>query len=437
MVKAGYKQTEVGVIPEDWKLTFIRDEFFVQLGKMLDSEKNVGIPKPYIGNRSIQWGRIDITYIDTIRLSPNDLQRYRLKKGDLLVCEGGEIGRAAIWNDELDECYYQKALHRLRPKRCYVIPFVRYYLEHLSLSGILSTHATQTSIAHLPKDKFETLPLPLPTKEEQESIAGALSDADGLIESLEALIAKKRAVKQGAMQELLTGKRRLPGFESTPGFKQTEIGTIPKDWKLTSFGDTFDMLSTATYSRADTSSTGDAFYIHYGDIHTKWDFFIDLNKTSTPMIKSVQLAQYPLIQDGDMIMADASEDYDGIGKCIEVKNTSGRKGISGLHTFLLRDSKGLTAPGFRGYLHANPLIKKQFDRLATGLKVYGVSRTNLKLVLIPLPPTLSEQHAIASVLSDMDAEIEALEARLDKARAVKQGMMHELLTGRIRLIDSE
>ena len=95
-LKPGYKQTEVGVIPKDWLVSTVGAEFSIQLGKMLDAEKNVGVPKPFLGNRSVQWGRIDLTDIGEIKLTSSDLQRFRLREGDLLVCEGGEIGRSAI-----------------------------------------------------------------------------------------------------------------------------------------------------------------------------------------------------------------------------------------------------------------------------------------------------------------------------------------------------
>jgi type I restriction enzyme S subunit len=113
-VKPNFKQSEVGLIPEDWGVATVGDEFSIQLGKMLDSEKNVGVPKPFLGNRAVQWGRIDLSDIGVVKLTPSDLQRFRLRDGDLLVCEGGEIGRAAIWRQLIEECYYQKALHRLR-----------------------------------------------------------------------------------------------------------------------------------------------------------------------------------------------------------------------------------------------------------------------------------------------------------------------------------
>jgi type I restriction enzyme S subunit len=179
-LKPGYKQTEVGVIPEDWSVTTVRDEFSVQLGKMLDSEKNVGVPKPYLGNRAVQWGRIDLDSVGLLRMTPSDLQRYRLQEGDLLVCEGGEIGRAAIWKQPIAECYYQKALHRLRPTRGYNVPLMLSMLRRWASTGFLVNFVTQTSIAHLPKEQFEKVPLPLPpTQAEQEAITAVCIPSDG------------------------------------------------------------------------------------------------------------------------------------------------------------------------------------------------------------------------------------------------------------------
>ena len=132
-------------------------------------------------------------------------------------------------------------------------------------------------------------------------------------------------------------------------------------------------------------------------------------------------------------MADASEDYSGVGKSVEVKNVGDIKAIAGLHTFLLRDVNGVFVNGFRSYIHTIRSVKKQFDELATGMKVYGVSKANLKNVYTPVPP-IEEQTSIATILSDMDAEITALEQKLGKYKMIKQGMMQKLLTGKIRLI---
>ena len=112
---------------------------------MLDSNKNTGVLKPYLGNRAVQWGRIDLNEIGSIKLTPSDLHRYRLIKGDLLVCEGGEIGRAGIWDEPLQECYYQKALHRLRPLHGYNVQLMLNMLERFAASGGLVNFVTQTS----------------------------------------------------------------------------------------------------------------------------------------------------------------------------------------------------------------------------------------------------------------------------------------------------
>jgi type I restriction enzyme S subunit len=207
-VKPGLKQSEVGRIPEDWAVTTIAAEFSVDLGKMLDAEKNLGVPKPFIGNRAVQWGKVNLSEIGSIKLTSADVQRYRLVKGDLIVCEGGEVGRCAIWDDG-QECYYQKALHRLRSKRGYSVLLMRYLLEHMASSGQLTSFVTQTSIAHLPKDKMETIAVPMPHQLEQEAIASFLSDMESELDELEAKVRKARDIKQGMLQELLTGRVRL------------------------------------------------------------------------------------------------------------------------------------------------------------------------------------------------------------------------------------
>ncbi len=143
-VKSGYKQTEVGVIPEDWDVSVVGYEFDVQLGKMLDTAKNIGAPKPYLGNRNVQWGKIDITDLPTMRMTRSDMERFRLKRGDLLVCEGGDVGRAAIWSASIEECYYQKALHRLRPLRGFDSRLMVELLHQWSVSGVFSNYVTQT-----------------------------------------------------------------------------------------------------------------------------------------------------------------------------------------------------------------------------------------------------------------------------------------------------
>jgi len=216
------------------------------------------------------------------------------------------------------------------------------------------------------------------------------------------------------------------------GYKQTNLGVIPEDWDAITYGQVFNFLSTATYSRDELTDDDDIKYVHYGDIHTKWNHFLDFKKNSLPSVKKEKAKNYHLLKEGDLIMVDASEDYEGVAKSVEIKNIGLIKAISGLHTFLLRDKNNTFVNGFRGYISSSWFVKINLNKLATGLKVYGVSKSNLKTIQIPRPPK-PEQNRIASVLSDIDSFIENLEKLIAKKKAIKKGTMQQLFTGKKRL----
>lgn len=292
------------------------------------------------------------------------------------------------------------------------------YLHNLMNSNILfqqiKMNETGSGMGFVPKRVVRSIFLPLPpTRAEQAAIATALNDADALITQLEKLIAKKRNIKQGAMQELLKPK---------------------KGWEVKKLGDVFRFLNTANNARDDLLESGEVEYIHYGDIHTRWNCFLDCAKNELPFIDKGKITGVPLLENGDLVIADASEDYEGLGACIEIKNIGKRKIIAGLHTLLLRGAKNIIAEGIRGYLRNFYGVKDALIKLSTGVSVFGISKTNLKEVEFSIPPTVEEQTRIAQILSDMDAEIEAMEKKLDKYKMIKQGMMQELLTGKTRLV---
>ncbi|MCD6449248.1 MAG: restriction endonuclease subunit S [Thermotogaceae bacterium] len=220
--------------------------------------------------------------------------------------------------------------------------------------------------------------------------------------------------------------------EIPEGYKKTEIGKIPEDWEVKKLGDVFDILKTASYSRSELSKKGKFFYVHYGDIHTSFRHFIDIKNVELPTIEEYKAKNFPLLKNGDLIMVDASEDYEGIGKSVEIKNANFRKAIAGLHTLLLRDKNQNFVNGFKGFIVCSKSVKGQIEKLATGLKVYGISKQNLKKILLPIP-SLEEQQAIANVLSDFDKLIESLDKLIAKKKNIKKGTMQLLLTGKKRL----
>ena len=259
-----------------------------------------------------------------------------------------------------------------------------------------------------------TLPTNLP---EQRAIAAALGDVDALLNGLDRLIAKKRDLKQAAMQQLLTGQVRLPGSRG--------------EWDVKRLGDHVAFLRNGTNSREELTQDDPVKYLHYGDVHACVG--TQLGPNSLPSLPSEKAKSLARLQDGDLVFADASEDLAGVSKSVEMRGVGGAETVPGLHTIAARFDRSVLADGFKSYLQFCPTFSGQLRRLAAGTKVYATNRAHIASVEMRLPG-VEEQTAIVAVLSDMDAELSALEARLDKTRDLKQGMMQELLTGRTRLI---
>jgi len=221
------------------------------------------------------------------------------------------------------------------------------------------------------------------------------------------------------------------------GYKKTKLGIIPEDWSTPIIPEVFKFLKTTSFSRSQMNYDDNegVFCIHYGDIHATYERpVLDFNENNDiPKINDdVNLpTNIDLLEDGDLIIADASEDYDGIGSAIELTNIQNREVLSGLHTFAFRDYKGKTVAGFRPYLFRNPQVKKALKTIATGSKVYGVSKGNLEKfrLVLPTPP---EQQEIAKILSIWDRAIHTQEQLIAAKETFKKGLMQVLLTGKKR-----
>ena len=210
------KQTEIGLIPESWELISIEDLFETQLGKMLSRKSKVGdSPKPYLRNKNVQWGRIDTGDMLQMDFDDREMEKFQLRKGDLLVCEGGEVGRTALWDGSINECYYQKALHRLRPKTKQI---TNEYMAHWMMFAFLHTNTygvtgTRTTIAHLPEIKLKPLLVPTPSPEEQKKIAQALAFIDKKITKARTKRVCLQDLFRTLLHELMTAKIRVDAVE--------------------------------------------------------------------------------------------------------------------------------------------------------------------------------------------------------------------------------
>ncbi len=252
----------------------------------------------------------------------------------------------------------------------------------------------------------------MPEAKEQRAIAEVLSDVDGQMAALDKLIAKQRTIKQATMQQLLTGKTRLPGFSG--------------EWKTCTLGDLGPFSKGRGIKREDVSDEGVAC-IRYGELYTRYHNYIKMPVSRVS--RDVALTAQP-IRTGDLLFAGSGETAEEIGR--SAAYLGDEEACAGGDIVILTPIGQNSL--YLGHLMNHESVAHQKARLGQGDAVVHISARNLAQIEISLPP-VQEQAAIVAVLSDMDAEIGALERRRDKTKQIKQGMMQQLLTGRVRLVD--
>ena len=211
------------------------------------------------------------------------------------------------------------------------------------------------------------------------------------------------------------------------------------EWENKKLGEFLTFYSTNSFSRDCLNyENGDAQNIHYGDIHMKFPTILDTEKYNIPYINSdINISKYSeesFCKDGDLVIADASEDYADIGKSIEVCNIGNKKILAGLHTILARDNKLVTVNGFKGYMMQSESVRKQVKVLAAGAKVLGISKSNLEKVNVKLP-SLQEQERISNFLTKVDKIIEKQDEKVKNLEKYKKGMMQKIFSQEIRFKD--
>ena len=262
------------------------------------------------------------------------------------------------------------------------------------------------------------------SKSEQKAISQVIKTADLAIHTNEKIIAQKELRKKWLMQQLISGKKRL----------------FNDEWKSIRIGEVFQFIKSFSISREglQEDNQGSIYCIHYGDIHAKYcSTFLDFqNQKNIPQLidGSISIQNCNYLQEGDIVMADASEDYQGIGAAVEVKNLNGKRAIGGLHTLVLRPDKRIISPHFSAYFFLSEKVRNTLRKYANGTSVYSVTKTQIHNLSFIIPNSLNEQTAIAKVLQAADKEINLLKVKAEKLRAQKRGLMQMLLSGKKRIL---
>lgn len=415
-VKAGYKQTDVGLIPEDWEVKQIDDlEPFVTSGSRgwATFYSDRGSPFIRISNLSRACIYLDLNELRLVNLTMHNSEatRAQMINGDVLISITADIGIVGYVTANLQKpAYINQHIALMRFDSARVdSKFISYFLASDGPQKLFRALTDSGAKAGMNLATIQKIRIAVPhTKAEQEAIAEALSDTDALIEALEQLLAKKRHLKQGAMQELLTGKRRLPGFSGGWGVRR--LGEVA-DTDPDNLG-------------SDTRSNFTFNYIVLEDVDAG-----KLTSYSEEVFGTAPSRARRHLRKGDVLVSTVRPNL----MSHLLFNGSDANWVCSTGFCVVRCRKGISHPSYvYSHMFAG-CVARQIEALLTGSNYPAINSGDVRALQIPFPD-YEEQTAIATVLSDMDEEITALETKLAKARQLKQGMMQELLTGRIRLV---
>ncbi|WP_455526797.1 restriction endonuclease subunit S [Huintestinicola sp.] len=397
MVKQGYKQTEIGVIPEDWEIDVAKNLMKIETGSRNTEDKNDNGRYSFFV-RSQQIERIDSYHYDC----------------EAVLTAGDGVGTGKVFHyitgkfDAHQRVYVMTNFNKIRGKFFYL-----FFSENFG--NEVAKYTAKSSVDSVRRDMIAEMKIPLPPIPEQERISEALSNVDNMISSLEKLIEKKKAIKQGAMQELLTGKKRLAGFSG----EWEKINLSKKSKIKARIG--WQGLTTNEYL-----NSGFAYLITGTDFvngKINWNDCCYVSRDRFEQDKNIQ------IQNNDILITKDGS----LGKTAIVKGLN-KPATLNSGVFVIKPIQESYNPTFVYYILSSFVFKEFLEHLSAGSTIIHLYQKDINKFEFIVPPTIEEQTAIASILSDMDDEIEALEQKLAKTRQIKQGMMQELLTGRIRLV---
>ena len=403
-VPVGYKRTEVGLIPKEWNAVLLGDLFVFKNG-LNKAKRFFGSGTPIVNYMDV-FERPGIRVGDLsgkVNLSPEEIKNFEVRLGDVFFTRTSEtvdeVGVASVMLEEPCDTVFSGFVLRARPRNDRLDDYYKQYcFDSRVIRDQIVSNATYTTRALTNGGSLSAVWIAVPPKHEQSAIAEALSDVDGLLAGLKALIAKKRAIKQAAMQQLLTGRNRLPGFRgewTEKPLRNLAIITMGQSPPSTSY-----------------NLRGEGLPLIQGNADIA-------GRRTLDRVWTTQVSKR--CDSGDLLLT--------------VRAPVGTVAVARKTACLGRGVCGLKPIGSSAFLfHALVHSEDRWRILEQGSTFTAAHSEQVGQFRLRISTDESEQRAIAAVLSDMDDEIVALERCWDKTRTVKQSMMQQLLIGRVRLI---
>lgn len=410
MVAEGYKNTEIGVIPKDWKVVHLN-----KVATIVGGSTPSSFNKSY-WNGNINWftptevGESKYVYKSIRKITQLGYENCSAKilpVGTIILTTRAVIGDLSILKEKA--CTNQ-GFQSFITNRLINNEYLYYRLA--VLKNILLLNASGSTFLEISLNKLRNIKIPLPPLSEQNAIATALSDADALISATEKLIAKKKAIKQGAMQELLKPKE---------GWEEKSLGNL-------------GFIKSSSVDKIIHPNETIVNLLNYMDVYK--NILIDKSKISAiTSANSIQCNSMNLIK-GDIVFTPTSETPNDIGRAsLIIEDLT--KTVFSYHLTRLRFYDDIIVNELKPYIFNSEQLRAYFTIRATGSTRFVLKKADFEDAVISFPKSKSEQTRIATILSNMDAEISLLEQKLEKQKQIKQGMMQSLLTGKIRLLGNK
>lgn len=410
-------------MPTDWRIVRIDDLFAIQQGKQVsEKNRNGERQRPFLRTKNVYWGRLDLTELDAMHFSEEDERRLRLLPGDLLTCEGGWVGRTAIWNGEASDCLYQNHLHRLRRISTDTDPeFVLYWLWYaFEIGEVYFGRQNATTIPNLSKSRLGELPMPSPSGDEQRQIAAILSAVQRAIEREERLIALTAELKKALMHKLFTkGTRGEPQ-------KQTEIGPVPQSWVLKRCNELCPTISVGVVVKP-RSYYVDAGVPAFRSFNVREDNLITDDLVYFSHMDNAGVLSKSRLRAGDVLIVRTG--YPGTS-CVVPKEFDGANCID---IIFARPGSHVESSYLSRFLNSEA-GRRQATVSSHGLAQQHLNVGAVKHVLVPLP-ALDEQREIAAGLAAVDRKAATHMQLVKLLSDLFRTLLHQLMTAQVRVHD--
>ncbi len=417
-----FTSTELGALPSDWQVRRFDSLFAVQQGKQVSKKNRVGEnQRPFLRTKNVFWGSLDLTDLDEMHFTEAEEKRLALQCGDLLVCEGGDIGRTAIWRGDFAHCYYQNHLHRARARdRAADSEFALYWLWYaFELGRVYFGRGNVTTIPNLSQSKLCELPLPTPPVPEQRKIARVLGVVQRAMEQQERLITLTTELKKTLLHKLFT-----EGLQGEPQ-KQTDIGPVPESWEVMPLGSLAKIGNGSTPKRdnEDYWQDGTIPWLNSAKIHER--FITEADQFVTDL--AVKECHLPRVKPSSLLIA-----ITGQGKTLGNSALVSFETCINQHLAYAQFTSPQVVPEFVLWFMQTRYEHLRSISQAGGSTKGALTCGYLKTYPVPLP-SLHEQRQISDMFAALDRKEKVHQRKHSAFTALFRTLLHQLMTAQLRV----